>query len=99
MDRTETIIEAVGAISRKWTVEVADKLESGPQRYNQLLKEIDGQVTPKVFTRVLRRMEEHRIIDREMVDGSPPGVEYRLTDFGYELLAALDDLAKVWERH
>jgi DNA-binding HxlR family transcriptional regulator len=100
MIRAAVATEVVDAMARKWAVEVADKLESGPRRYNELLKDLGDQITPKVFTRVLRRLEAENIIKREVVDRSPPGVQYRLTDFGCSLLAALDELALLWtERH
>ncbi len=100
MIRAAVATQVVDAMARKWAVEVADKLENGPRRYNELLKDLGDQITPKVFTRVLRRLEAENIISREVVDRSPPGVQYRLTAFGSSLLAALDDLALLWtERH
>jgi DNA-binding HxlR family transcriptional regulator len=100
MMRAAVATQVADAIGRKWAVEVAEKLEDGPRRYNELLKEVGDQITPKVFTRVLRRLEAENIVRREVVDKSPPGVQYRLTAFGASLLAALDDLARLWtERH
>jgi DNA-binding HxlR family transcriptional regulator len=100
MIRAAVATEVVDVIGRKWAVEVAEKLESGPRRYNELLKEVGDQITPKVFTRVLRRLEAENIIQREVVHLSPPGVQYQLTAFGSTLLAALDDLARLWaQRH
>jgi DNA-binding HxlR family transcriptional regulator len=89
-------VKVVDTIGRKWAVEVAATLESGPRRYNELLKDLGGRISPKVFTRVLRMLEAENIIQRRVVDRSPPGVQYHLTAFGRSLLAALDDLARVW---
>ncbi len=100
MNRAVVATEVVDAMARKWAVEVADKLEKGPRRYNELLKDLGEPISPKVFTRVLRRLEAENIIKREVVDMSPPGVQYQLTDFGCSLLAALDELALLWaQRH
>jgi len=88
--------QVIDTMSRKWTVEIVQKLEGGPRRYNELLRGLDDQVTPKVFTRVLRRLEAENIVERRMVNGSPPGVRYSLTSFGQSLLTALDDLAALW---
>jgi DNA-binding HxlR family transcriptional regulator len=96
MNHTPAATEVIDIMARKWTIEVVEKLKSGPMRYNMLLKKLDDQVTPKVFTRVLRRLEAECIVEREMVNGSPPGVQYELTSFGHSLLAALDELAKLW---
>jgi DNA-binding HxlR family transcriptional regulator len=96
MNRMEFVTEVIDTVARKWTVEIAEKLEGGPRRYNELLKDLDNQITPKVFTRALRRMEADNIVEREMIAGSPPRVEYTLTIFGRSLLAALDELAHVW---
>jgi DNA-binding HxlR family transcriptional regulator len=100
MIRVGVATEVVDTLARKWAVEVADRLEGGPRRYNELLKDLGEQITPKVFTRVLRRLEAENIIVRQIVNQSPPGVQYQLTPFGHSLLAALDDLAQLWtERH
>ena len=100
MNRAAVATEVVDAMARKWAVDVAEKLENGPRRYNELLKDLGEPISPKVFTRVLRRLEAENIIKREVVDMSPPGVQYQLTAFGCSLLAALDELALLWaERH
>jgi len=98
--RTQEAAEATDALAKKWAVEVTYQLAAGPQRYNELLKGLDETVTPKVFTRVLRRLEAENIVERHIVDQSPPGVVYQLTRFGYRLVAALDDIAELWQsRH
>jgi len=94
----ESAVQAVETISRKWTIEIVTILERGPRRYNQLVRDLDAPVAPKVITRVLRRLAEEKVIVRELVDGSPPGVEYRLTPFGRSLLAMLEDLARLWAK-
>jgi DNA-binding HxlR family transcriptional regulator len=87
-------------MAKKWAVEVIYSLADGPQRYNALLKGLDDNVTPKVFTRVLRRLEADNIIERHVLDQSPPMVVYEITDFGSSLVQTLDDMAQLWEgRH
>lgn len=98
MIRAHAAVECVDALAKKWAVEIVQTLEHGPRRYNELRKEVSEQLTPKVFTRALRRLEAENIVRREVVNDSPPGVEYRLTAFGRSLLAALDDVAELWTR-
>lgn len=98
MIRAHAAAECVDALAKKWAVEIVQTLERGPRRYNELRKEVSEQLTPKVFTRALRRLEAENIVRREVVNDSPPGVEYRLTAFGRSLLAALDDVAELWTR-
>jgi DNA-binding HxlR family transcriptional regulator len=39
----------------------------------------------KTLTQCLRRSERNGIIERRLIDGAPPGVEYRVTDLGRTL--------------
>jgi DNA-binding HxlR family transcriptional regulator len=88
--------EAADTIGKKWVVNIVVELANGPRRYNDLLRRLDHPVAPKVFTRALRRLEAENIIQRVVIDGSPPGVEYRLTNVGQSLLATISDLAGLW---
>ena len=100
MVRPDHAAQLADVMAKKWVVEVYYRLADGPQRYNELLKGLNYNPTPKVFTQVLRRLEADNIIERRIVDQSPPGVVYQLTEFGCSLLAALDSMAQLWEgRH
>ncbi len=98
MARPDHAAQLADVIAKKWVAEVTYQLAAGPQRYNELLKGLNENVTAKVFTRVLRRLEADNIVRRDVVDQSPPGVIYRLTNFGYSLLPTLDNLAELWEQ-
>jgi DNA-binding HxlR family transcriptional regulator len=43
----------------------------------------------------LKEMEAVGIVDRRVVDTSPPSVEYSLTPLGRELIPAIESIARV----
>jgi DNA-binding HxlR family transcriptional regulator len=45
---------------------------------------VDG-LAQKTLTQCLRRLERNGIIERRLIDGAPPGVEYRVIDLGRTL--------------
>lgn len=76
-------------VGDKWTAKLLRCLEGGPRRFSELRRPLRG-VTAKVLTETLRAMERDGIVARTAYDGTPPRVEYRLTDLGRSLLGPLD---------
>ena len=56
-------------------------IESGPKRFNQLLKSIT-QVSQKTLTNQLRELEKDELITRHVFAEVPPHVEYSITAKG-----------------
>lgn len=78
-------------IADKWTVLILIQLCQGPLRFNSLRRCV-GPVTPKALAQTLRRLERNGIIARQIIPGSPPGVEYRGTALGFSLTPAIGAL-------
>jgi DNA-binding HxlR family transcriptional regulator len=73
---------ALELVSEKWTALVVFALVGGPKRHADLLRMIEG-VSRKMLTQTLRRMEQHGLVERHVLDADPPQhVEYRLTELG-----------------
>ncbi|RSS68671.1 helix-turn-helix domain-containing protein [Streptomyces sp. WAC06614] len=83
---------AMEVMGGKWKVVVLWMLESGPRRFGELRRSIDG-ITEKVLAAHLREMEADGIVHREVYDEVPPRVEYSLTPIGVELNDALAPLS------
>ena len=83
-------------IADRWTILVMRALCAGDgrQRFNALRREIDG-VSQKTLTQCLRRLQRNGLVERHLVDGAPPGVEYAITALGYTLEKPFDAL-KAW---
>jgi DNA-binding HxlR family transcriptional regulator len=84
-------------LSGAWTLEVIYYLRQGPLHFGALRRSL-GRVSSKVLTTRLRELERNRVIDRQVVDGNPPRVQYRLSELGTELLPVLDAFAEVSAR-
>ena len=86
-------------ISNKWKVLIIRDLLEGTKRFSELKKSITN-ISQKVLTSNLRKMEENELLTRKVYPEVPPRVEYTLTDIGYSLKPLLDDMDKwgTWYR-
>ena len=80
-----------------WTPNILWYLQEGPRRFNELRGDI-GAVSAKVLSARLRRMYADGVVNRRVMDTSPPTVEYELTDLGRELLPAVEAIVAVGYR-
>lgn len=92
-DATRRDVRAVADIlSRKWHLEVLDRLqERGPYRFNELKRALG--VTPKVLTDCLSELVDAELVDRTVYSESPPHVEYSIAEQGYELQQIAAEMA------
>lgn len=77
-----------------WTPNILWALKGGPRRFSELRIDIP-QVSAKMLTTRLRELEGRLILTREVKPTSPPSVEYALTEFGEEIMPAIEAIAKV----
>ena len=84
---------AMDVIGSKWKLPLIWYLhEKENTRYNELKRRIPG-ITNIMLTKSLREMEaDGLILRRELISEPPKVVEYSLTDFGKELIPALNEL-------
>lgn len=72
-------------ISKKWALMIIAVIgNSGCAGFNELKREL-GNVSSKTLSVTLRDLEERNLIDRRILDTSPPAVRYYLTVTGWEL--------------
>lgn len=76
-------------ISDKWKVLILRDLLPGTKRFGELKKSV-GNVSQKVLTAQLRKMEDSGLLTRTVYHEVPPRVEYTLTELGYSLKPILD---------
>lgn len=85
--------KALAAIGGKWKLRVICVLYvDGPQRYNGILKKING-ITNAMLASSLKELEASGIVIRTLYPEVPPRVEYALTEHGKELWPILHRLA------
>jgi DNA-binding HxlR family transcriptional regulator len=83
-------------VGDKWTMLVARDLLDGPKRTTELLAALHP-ISSRTLVARLRDMERDAFVERRDFGGSPPHVEYILTERGRLLLPLLDALRKLGE--
>lgn len=83
----------------KWSVLILLTLgDAGILRFNELADNIED-VSQKMLSKTLRRLEETGLVSRTLYTEIPPRVEYQLTEMGQSLLPLITQLVKWSEDH
>lgn len=80
-------------IGGQWTLVICSWLLSGKLRFGELKKKLPN-ITERMLTLQLRKLEENKLLTRTVYAEVPPRVEYELTPIGYALesvIKALED--------
>jgi len=85
-------------IGGQWALAICCYLINGKHRFGELKKCIPN-ITERMLTLQLRKLEANKIVTRTVYAEVPPRVEYELTPVGYELKPVIEALAKWGERH
>ena len=88
------LTESLTLLRGAWAPNVIWYLSAEPRRFGELRHDIP-RISARVLSARLREMEVRGMIERRLLDTSPPSAEYELTALGHELLPALDAIAKV----
>jgi len=89
---------AVDLFGNSWLTVIVYTLRDGPMRPSDLRRTI-GDISQKMLTQTLRRMQRMTLVERRRYAEAPPRVEYRLTDAGQDLLVPILALGEWAERH
>ena len=85
--------DIIGAVADKWTMLILETLEAhGTMRFTELGHKV-GEISQKMLTKTLRRMEADGLVTRKVHPVVPPHVDYTLTEMGRGLGAAF---CSVW---
>jgi DNA-binding HxlR family transcriptional regulator len=77
-----------------WSPNVIWYLSAGPRRFSEL--QVDMRpISAKVLSMRLKELERKGVVRRQVLDTSPPSVEYSLTVLGQELVPAIEAIAQV----
>jgi DNA-binding HxlR family transcriptional regulator len=89
---------AVDLFTSRWTAVIVYALRDEPKRPSLLQAEI-GEISHKVLTDTLRRLERLGLVRRRRYAEAPPRVEYELTEPGLDLLEPIYALGRWAFRH
>ncbi|TCD28764.1 transcriptional regulator [Pedobacter psychrodurus] len=91
-------IYAVGLIAGQWILEICCHLSEGKLRFGELRKRIPD-ITERMLTLQLRKMEGSNLVKRTVYAEVPPRVEYELTKSGKQLGPILSQLEDWGKKH
>ncbi|MFP3592888.1 winged helix-turn-helix transcriptional regulator [Chryseobacterium sp. SIMBA_038] len=91
-------IYASNVIGGQWSLAICCYLINGKLRFGELRKRLQN-ITERMLTLQLRKLEEDRIITRTVFAEVPPRVEYELTEIGYKLKPIIEELEKWGKEH
>lgn len=81
-------------IGGKWTGSALWHLKDEPVRFNDLARMLGG-ASKKILSERLKHLEAYGLIERQVLDTRPIGVEYSITQKGRTALTFLDEL-RIW---
>jgi len=92
-DQMETELTSLaGVLGRKWNLVIIHHLlRNGPLGFSDLLGEIDD-ISSKVLSESLEKLEQSGFIDREIISERPFRVEYSLTTSGQTLELLINEV-------
>ena len=87
----EEVRAAADLLERRWVISVVWASLEGAVRFNEFRQAVEG-VPPRTLTERLRELEAAGVLERRVVDASPPFAEYTLTERGRRLAPVLQAL-------
>jgi DNA-binding HxlR family transcriptional regulator len=79
-----SVSEMLARIGDKWSILIVMILASGPRRFNELKRLVDG-ISQRMLTLTLRNLERDGMVTRTVTPSIPPRVDYALTPLGHSL--------------
>lgn len=93
------IRNVLSRISDKWSLLILCSLQAGEVLRYKELKQAIPDISQKVLSGTLKRLEDDHLITRVMYKEIPPRVEYALTDMGKELMPAVQIMIQWAQDH
>ncbi|WP_433251061.1 winged helix-turn-helix transcriptional regulator [Streptosporangium sp. CA-135522] len=90
--------DVLDRVGDKWSVLVMALLGTGPKRYSELQRSVEG-ISQRMLTLTLRSLERDGLVTRTVTPTSPPRVDYELTPVGQTLSVEVSSLIEWAERH
>jgi DNA-binding HxlR family transcriptional regulator len=87
------VTEVLSRIGDKWSVLVVMYLGTGPWRFNEIRRAING-ISQRMLTLTLRGLERDGLVTRTVFPTIPPRVDYELTELGHSLRAPIEALGR-----
>ncbi|MDO7742969.1 MAG: helix-turn-helix transcriptional regulator [Pedobacter sp.] len=91
-------VYAAQIIGGQWALVICSWLINGKLRFGEL-KSFLPNITERMLSLQLRKLEDSKIVKRTVYAEVPPRVEYELTSIGYDLKPVIEQLDKWGQKH
>lgn len=88
--------DVLDRIADRWSLLVLLQLEQGTRRFSELKRAL-SDISQRMLSMTLRRLEEDGLISRKVFPTVPPRVDYSLTEMGRSLMEPVSGLVQ-WAR-
>lgn len=85
--------QVLSHVGDKWSLLVLFALADGSRRFSELRRDIPD-VSQKMMTQTLRKLERNGLVTRAVTPSTPPRVDYEATELGHALIAQIAPLAQ-----
>ena len=92
------IRDILDRVGDRWTLLVLWSLAAGSRRFSELGREI-GDISQRMLSQTLRRLEQDGFVSRTVTPSVPPRVDYALTPLGHSFLQPLNVLVDWADAH
>ena len=85
-------------LGKSWTVDILRELVLGRIRFNDIMRHSRGSNARMISLR-MRELIEHGLVKRAVVDGTPVGIVYTLTERGRDMIPVMFAMASFSLKH
>ncbi len=88
--------ELIYLLSKRWMTEVLFSIEEGNNRFTSLKDDLE-HISDHILADRLKHLEQHELVHKSYIPGTPPRTEYALTAKAEELSEILGSLCNFAE--
>lgn len=92
-EKYNSIVKPVGLIGDTWSLLIIHTLLEEPKRFNELKNQIPS-ISNRTLSAKLKHLSLQGVLERQVLEGNPPNVQYYLTPLGKgikPILVAIED--------
>lgn len=90
--------DALDVISGKWRIQIIIAIQNGCEHFTDIQKNVLG-ITPKMLSKELKALEEHKLVVRIIENVYPVKITYRLDDYAATLTPVIHALRDWGKQH
>ena len=90
--------DALDVVSSKWKLQIIIAIWAGNKRFKDIQRQI-GSISPRMLSKELKELEEHKLITRQVYDTLPVSIEYAATPHAETLKELVDNLQNWGIKH